>query len=135
MAPVVVILIALQLQAFGYATTCTQGDSGSALAGSILSMPLLFFAAMLLFKRYSTGTGWRIGLLLSALVLVTMMAVTRDIWINTLIFGTPCGDDFQFYGLSGGEWWLIVSAYLLFPAVILGLCLGLGVRSLKREAK
>ena len=136
MGPFVAILIALPLQALGYATTCTQGDSEAALVGSILSMPLLLLAlVLLLLKRRSGSTARPMGILLCTLTLLTMLALTRDIWINTLTFGTPCGDGYQFYALGGGAWWLIVSAYLLVPTVGLVLCVGLGVRSLSRAAR
>lgn len=135
MGSLVAILIALPLQVLGYATTCTQGDSGSAIAGSLFSTPLLILSLALLLRAQFGGPSRPPRAVLNALALVLMLMTTKGIWLNTLMFGTPCGEDFTFYGIESHGWWLIVLAYLVLPIANLMLCLSLGLRSIKRATK
>jgi len=126
--PVTLIILALlniPIQMFGYATTCTQGDSGSALASSVLSGLLLgAMAVLLLGKRAANGLAAS-SLVVTAILLVGTLAFTSPIWGGTIRYGTPCGADFAFYALEVPDRALVLFSYLAHPLLNVALCLRL----------
>ena len=113
-------LVAMPLQYFGYATTCTQATDNSFVTGAILSaLPLIISAAIVLFSALSGSRGWQIGILLIVLTAILLTA-TRSIWLDTIRFGTPCGADFADYGWEHPtNNFIILAGYLGLPIFML----------------
>jgi hypothetical protein len=118
------VLVAVPLQLLGLGSTCTQGADGTFITGALLSSPLLLVAAVFLavvaLRRPEPSQ--RMLLWASGIAAVAMPIFGRDVWLNSLIYGTPCGRDFVDYGESypvviG----LIVAAYLVLPGVVAAL--------------
>ena len=131
--PVTLIILAfltIPIQMLGYATTCTQGDSGSALTGSVISGMLLFAMAVFLLRRGASNELGAISLVVTAILLVGTLALTFSIWLGTIRYGTPCGADFEFYALELPDRVIILFSYLALPTLNVVLCLTLIVRKL-----
>jgi hypothetical protein len=116
------LIIAIPLQVFGYATTCTQLADGSFITGAILSaLPLGLSISLVLFKAFTAPN--RATGVLFMLVTLGMMFTTSSIWANTIFIGTPCGPDFaedlELYGPNELGNAIIIAGYFLLPAVML----------------
>jgi hypothetical protein len=122
MIALVAALLALPLQVLGYATTCTMGDSDSAITGSLLSAPLLVLALLLLLWALVKNAR-RARPVATALVLTATLVLTSGIWFNTALFNTPCGPDFVDYANSGSDVGLILAFYVGLPVLNIALCL------------
>ena len=126
------VLVAVPLQLLGLSSTCTQGADGTFITGAILSGPLLLVAASLLsvvaWRGGGAGRRWLLWVTCAALGMLVIL--TRDAWLNTILYGTPCGSDFAFYGGSDPRAVaLIVGAYVVAPIVVASLAaLGIFLR-------
>lgn len=130
MTLIVLAFLTIPIQLFGYATTCTQGDSGSALASSAISGTLLFAMAVFLLRRGASNGLGTIPLVFTAILLVGTLASTSSIWLGTIRYGTPCGSDFAFYALEVPDRAVILLSYLALPILNVALCLTLLARKL-----
>jgi hypothetical protein len=94
----VLLVVAIPLQFFGYATTCTQASDSSFTTGAFYSaIPLSLAIALVLLAAWRTPHRGEIGVLF-ILVTLGLLAITRGIWIDTIKVGTPCGPEFADYG-------------------------------------
>ncbi|WP_338720025.1 hypothetical protein [Devosia sp. XK-2] len=125
MTLVILALLTIPIQMFGYATTCTQGDSGSALASSVISGLLLFAMAALLLSKGASNERAAISLIVTAILLIGTLAFTYAIWLGTIVYGTPCGANFEFYALEAPNRALVLLSYLMLPILNVALCLRL----------
>lgn len=106
-------------QLMGLTSTCTQGADGTFVAGAICSAPLLLIAIYValraLYRRnICSSASWvMLG------VPIMLLVLTQGAWINTLRFGTPCGEDFTYGGGSGPTTiTFILVGYLLLPLLL-----------------
>lgn len=118
-AAVAVAAFSVPHQLMGLTSTCTQGADSSFGSGAITSGPLLVIAiGMALWALH----GRKVDLTASVVVLAVpliLMILTHSAWINTLRYGTPCGEDFVFYGSSSPAMIsLIVVGYLVLPVFL-----------------
>ena len=111
-----VSVFAIPHQLMGLTSTCTQGADGTFASGAIISGPLLLMAVgvslwALHRKKFDPSASW-----VTLAVPLILLVLTQGAWINTLRFGTPCGEDFAFYGGSSPAMMLLILAgYLVLP--------------------
>lgn len=114
---------AMPLQLAGFSTTCTQGADGTFGSGAILSAPFLAVAIGL-----TLFAGLRqVPILWSGIagfsLAVTLLILTRDAWLNSLIYCQPCGEMFEFYQSTPILIAIVLVGYLVLP-VLLAACAG-----------
>ena len=125
MFPSILAVLQMPFQIMGYATTCTQGDSDSAMAGAIYSgLFLLTLLGVLLRRTWVRPKHHYFSYMCAALLMGTML-LTFDIWFGTLAYGTPCGREFSDYAVSSVDWVVILTGYLILPTLNVLLCLNL----------
>lgn len=106
-------------QLMGLTSTCTQGADGTFGAGALISGPLLLIAVgatwqALRVRKVVPSASWVILTLPT-----TLLVLTKDAWVNTLRYGTPCGEDFTGYGGSSPAMVVIILlGYLLLPLLL-----------------
>lgn len=121
-AAVAVSVFAVPHQLMGLTSTCTQGADGTFGSGAAISAPLLLVAVGVNLWALHRRKVDPIASLMTLAVPLILLVLTQDAWINTLRFGTPCGEDFAFYGGSSPVMiWIILVGYLLLP-LILAIC-------------
>lgn len=130
---IVLAFLITAIQMLGYATTCTQGESGSALTSSAISGALLFAMAVLLLRRWTSNGLGAISLTVTTVLLVGTLALTFSIWVGTIRYGTPCGADFEFYALGLPDRAIIVFNYVALPLLNAAICLTLITRKLSQQ--
>jgi hypothetical protein len=132
----VLLALAVPLQLLGLTSTCTQGADGAFISGAFLSGPLLLIAVVRFaaeaiwvtaFRTTAAPVGWAVA---AAVVLISL---TNSAWLNTIRFGTPCGEEFAFYGPSHPfAIAAILVSYLLLPLMLIAAA---AVLLLRRRAR
>gem|GEM_PF-2401451 len=125
-----VSILCMPIQLLGYVTTCTQGASGSFLTGATYSAPLLLLSLIVLTRKLNQkddlNAPW--WLIPTACLLLLTLVLTRDIWFDTLVYGSPCGPDYVGSPVTIGNGAIITIAYLALPLANVGFCMWLLVR-------
>lgn len=110
---------ALPHQLMGLASTCTQGADGTFAAGAIFSGPLLLIAAGVTWRALHLRKSIPSASWVTLAVPITLLILTKDAWLNTLRYGTPCGEEFVAYGGSSPATVVIILVgYLLLPLLL-----------------
>lgn len=124
MGPAIISLLVLTIQFLGHATTCTQGDSDSAMVGAIYSGPLLIVLIGLIVYRLWVRRETSYVPYIVIAVLVGSTTLNFDIWFDTFVYATPCGEFFRGYAIAIGSRVVILSSYVALPLLVMLLCLG-----------
>lgn len=118
-AAAVLTVFAIPHQLMGLTSTCTQGSDGTFGTGAIVSGPLLLVAVGLTWwalhrRKVDPSASW-----VTLAVPLILLILTRGAWVNTLQHGTPCGEEFAWYGGSAPTMvTLILSGYLVLPLLL-----------------
>lgn len=126
---------ALPLQLQGLTSTCTQGADGTFGTGAIFSAP--FLLAAMGFTLWAPRGRWSgsVGAgIVTALVLLAMLLLTRDAWVSTWLHGTPCGQDLALYSSSAPMVVIILGGYLILPSLLLLCVVWMTFRAWKSRA-
>lgn len=118
-AAAIIAVFAIPHQLMGLTSTCTQGADSTFTTGAILSAPLLIIAVCVtLWALYRGKVDPNAGWVTLAIPLI-LLILTQDAWMNTLRYGTPCGEDFAYYaGSSLAMIQLILAGYLVLPLLL-----------------
>lgn len=106
-------------QLMGLTSTCTQGADGTFGTGAVISVPLLLIAISVTLwalhrRKVDPVASW-----VTLAVPLILLILTQGAWVNTLRSGTPCGEDFAFYGGSSPAMIrLILAGYLVLPLLL-----------------
>lgn len=112
-------VVAAPLQLMGLTSTCTQGADGTFITGAILSAPFVLMATGLFFwASYRRRLDLTAGAI-SLTAAVALVFLTRDAWIGSLMFGTPCGEVFSLYPSDPATIVVIVGAYAALPSLLI----------------
>ncbi|KKB82556.1 hypothetical protein VW35_00245 [Devosia soli] len=115
-AAALVTVFAIPHQLMGLTSTCTQGADGTFGTGAIFSGPLLLIAVGVTWwalnrRKVDPSASW-----VTLAVPLILLVLTQGAWVNTLQHGTPCGEDFAWYGGSSPAMvMLILVGYLVLP--------------------
>lgn len=125
---------AVPLQLLGLTSTCTQGADGTFGTGAIFSAPFLPAMGFTLWAPRGRWSGSVGAGIVTALVLLAMLLLTRDAWASTLLHGTPCGQDFALYSSSAPMVVIILGGYLILPSLLLLCVVWMTFRAWKSRA-
>lgn len=106
-------------QLMGLTSTCTQGADGTFGAGAIMSGPLLLIAAYVTWRALHLRKSILSASWVALVVPITLLILTKDAWVNTMRYGTPCGEEYAAYGGSSPTMAVIILVgYLLLPLLL-----------------
>jgi hypothetical protein len=121
---------ALPLQLLGLTSTCTQGADGTFVAGAIYSAPFLLVAALSSLWTVRLRTGASSAATVTVLVPLLMFFLTHNAWVNSLLYGSPCGEDYAgIFGSSPTNLVIILVGYLALPLLLIGSAMWAALRS------
>lgn len=113
------VAIAAPLQLMGVTGTCAQGAEEPFLTGAVLSAPFLIGAIVAAWWTFRARLKARAGGIATAALALGMVVLTRDIWLDTLLHGTPCGASYPDADTSIALVAIILLGYLALPLLVI----------------
>jgi hypothetical protein len=110
----------LPLQLAGLGGTCTQGADGPFITGTVFSAPFLLVAITSTLGAVRQRRADLRGAIATGLVAVATLLLCKDAFLNTLRYGSPCGEYFSFYPSDPTAALIIVGGYLVLPLLLAG---------------
>jgi hypothetical protein len=123
------VMLAVPVQLLGLISTCRDGITFTFLAGASVSAPLLLGAIGWLWRAHRARLTDARAALIAAAASLAMIGLTRDAWLNSLTYRTPCGEHFTAHASHPLSLAVIVVGYLLLPLALIACALWTALRA------